>query len=296
MKKVLIFLLIGLCCVEIQAQAVKPSKSAPVRDDLQKLVETEQAFARTAAEKGTKAAFLSFLADDGIIFNPTEANGKLVWRAREETPALLAWSPAWADISSDGKLGYTTGGWELRPKGKADKPTAFGEYVTIWQKQSDGSFKAVLDIGIGHPSSSLSYAAWKSPFDAGTGSRSVRTGVDNSTLTSIFSNKSMANGYFNYLAADALVLRDGSPPFNGRQNAFFAMERLDKEFPPSSFLNFSGNMSKIFGNMMYVWGVYQLNDKDNTVRKWNFVQIWKYRAGKWEIVLDIFNPIPGQKK
>jgi ketosteroid isomerase-like protein len=295
MKKALVFLLIGICFVRISAQTVKTNRIAPLKADLQKLVETEQSFARTAAEKGTKTAFLTFLADDGIIFSPTEANGKLVWKAREDSPALLAWNPAWADVSSDGKLGYTTGGWEFRPKGKTDQAAGFGEYVTIWQKQEGGTFKAVLDIGIRHPQSSFPGAAWKSPTDAGTGLRAIKNGVTNSTLTDIFSNKSMANGYFNYLADDAVVLRDGNLPFYGKQSAFFALEKLDKEFPPSSFLNFSANTSPIFGNMMYVWGVYQLSDKDKSVKKWNFVQIWKNRGGKWQIVLDIFNPIPPKK-
>ena len=263
---------------------------------MQKLVATEQNFAKTAAEKGTRTAFLEFLADDGIIFNPNESNGKLVWKSRPDSPALLSWNPAWADVSSDGNLGYTTGGWEFRPKGKTDKPTAFGEYVTLWQKQSDSSYKAVLDIGIGHPASSFSNAAWKSPTDAGSGTQSVQKGVNNSVLTSIFSNKSMANGYFNYLADDCLVLRDGNLPFYGKQNAYFALERLDKEFPPSAFLTFNANVSKIYGNLMYVWGVYQLKEKDNSVKKWNFMQIWKYRGGKWQIVLDIFNPIPPPKQ
>jgi ketosteroid isomerase-like protein len=297
MKKALILFLTVFCFAEISAQTVSANKSVPNKNDLQKLVETEQAFAKTAAEKNTKTAFLEFLADDGIIFTPTESNGKLVWKARAESPALLAWNPAWADISSDGKLGYTTGGWEFRPQGKTDKPAGFGEYVTLWQKQTDGTFKAVLDIGITHPASSFSAGAvWKSPSDAGSGVKSVKNGVDSFTLTDIFSNKSIANGYFNYLADDCLVLRDGNPPFYGKQNAFLALEKLDKEFPSSAFLNFNGNMSKIFGNMMYVWGVYQLNDTDKTVKKWNFMQIWKHRNGKWQIVLDIFSPIPPPKK
>lgn len=296
MKKALILFLSVFCFVEISAQSISMNKNTPVKNDLQKLVETEKAFAKTAADKNTKAAFLEFLADDGIVFNPTEANGKLVWKARPESPSLLAWNPAWADLSSDGKLGYTTGGWELRPKGKTDKPSGFGEYVTIWQKQVDGSYKAVLDIGINHPSNSFSKSAWKSPTDAGSGVKAVKDGVNSSTLTDIFSNKSMANGYFNYLSDDCLVLREGNLPFYGKKNAFIALEKLDKEFPPSAFLNFRGNMSKIFGNMMYVWGVYQLNDTDKSIKKWNFVQIWKHRGGRWQIVLDIFNPIPQAKK
>lgn len=295
MKTALTLFFIALSFFIVSAQTVKLPRTAPVKTDLLKLVETEQKFARTAAEKGTKTAFLTFLSDDGIVFNPTEANGKTVWKARPESPALLAWNPAWADVSSDGKLGYTTGGWEYRPKGKTDKPTAFGEYVTLWEKQTDGAYKAVLDIGINHPTSSYKNAAWRSPSDAGTGLKGVANGISNSTLTDIFSNKSMANGYFNYLADDCIVLRDGHLPFYGRQTAFFALERMDKDFPPSNFLNFSGSVSKIYGNLMYVYGVYQLTDKDQSVKKWNFVQIWKHRAGKWQIVLDIFNPIPPAK-
>lgn len=295
MKKALIFGLAIFCCVRIYAQPSVTPKNNPVKSDLQKLVETELSFAAMASEKGTKTAFLTFLSDDGIIFNPTETNGKLFWKSRPDSPALLSWNPAWSDISSDGKLGFTTGGWEFRPKGKAGNPNGFGEYVTLWQKQSDGSFKAVLDIGISHPTSSFSNAQWRSPSDAETGAKSVKVGVTNSTLTDIFSNKSMANGYFNYLADDCVVLREGSLPFYGKQNAFLALERMDKEFPSSAFLNFSGEISKIYGNMMYVHGVYQLTLKDNSVKKWNFLQIWKSRGGKWLIVLDIFNPIPPPK-
>ena len=168
--------------------------------------------------------------------------------------------------------------------------------MTIWQKQTDGSFKAVLDIGISHPPGSLSNAVWKSPTDAGIGTNSVKDSISNSTLTDIFSNKSMANGYFNYLADDCILLRDGYLPFYGKQNAFLALEKLEKNYPPSNFLNFSGALSKVFGNMMYVHGVYQLTDKVKSVKKWNFVQIWKNRGGKWQIALDIFNPIPPEKK
>jgi hypothetical protein len=89
--------------------ALAQTKNSVQRPDtpLQKLVETEQAFARFAEEKGTKAAFLEYLADEGIVFQPTETNGKLFWKNRPDSPAWLNWSPVWADLSSDGNLGYT---------------------------------------------------------------------------------------------------------------------------------------------------------------------------------------------
>ncbi len=284
--------LFRLLPVLLFASAVTAQKTATVSiaPDLRSLIATEKAFASTAAEKGTKSAFLTYLADDGIIFNPTEVNGKLSWKNRPESPALLAWNPVWADVSSDGKLGYTTGGWEYRPKGKTDKPSAFGEYVTIWQRQADGEFRAVLDIGISHPTNNLSSGACNSPFDANLG-KSDGEGIDNAVFTDIFSNKSIANGYFNYLADDVVLLRDGKLPFKGKKAAFLGLESLEGAFPNSSFLKFNVNTSKVFGNMMYSWGVYSLTHKDKTVSRWNFVQVWKKRSGRWQIVLDIFNKI-----
>ena len=286
-----LFLLLILTNVLI-AQTVN---SIPVKKNLQKLVETEQSFAMTAKQKGTKAAFLEFLADDGIIFQPGETNGKLFWKNRPESPAWLNWSPAWADISSDGKLGYTTGGWSFHPKGTGDQATAYGEYLTIWKKQSDGNFKAVLDIGISHEKPASENQSWKSPADAESGTTKVKSGINNGVLTDIFSKEMLSQGYFNYFADDVVVLRDGHEPFSGKTNAFLGLEKADKNFPPKSYLDFKANLSQIFGNMMYSHGVYQLTHKDKSISSWNFLQVWKHRNGKWQIVADVFTEIQKDK-
>jgi ketosteroid isomerase-like protein len=274
------------------------------KSNLQKLVETEIAFAKAAEMKGTRAAFLEFLADDAVVFRPGARNGKEFWQAQPDSPALLAWSPAWADVSSDGNLGYTTGAWELRPKGKTDAPNAFGQYVTIWLKQADGNFKAVLDIGISHEKpasktvskgSSVKAAApsatWKSPVDAGTGETKIESRITLNTLTDIFSKRQMSDALFRYLANDAIVLREGRMPFVNKTPAFLELEKVDKDFPPDSYLNFDGNISQRYGNMMYSYGTYKLTHKDKSVSNWNFLQIWKFRENRWQIVLDIFTPL-----
>lgn len=270
-----------MCCVGIFAQP---------KGDLQKLVETEISFAKTSETKGTKAAFLEFLADDGIIFQPMETNGKALWQARPDSPALLSWRPNWADISSDGNLGYTTGGWEFRPKGKTDDPNAFGQYVTIWRKQPDGNFKAVLDIGVTHLKPAGTKYGWSSPRGAATENPQKAVTLDH--LTAIFSKKSLSDAYFKHFTDDVVVLRDGQMPFAGKTTAFLGLEKMDKEFPPRSILKFDGKLSEKFGNMMYAYGIYQLTHADKSVTKWNFVQIWKYNGGRWQIALDVFNKIP----
>ncbi len=289
MKVILPVFLLVIFAVSVFGQTKK--LKLKTNSNLQTLVETEKAFAKAAELKGTKAAFLEFLADDGIVFQPTETNGKLYWQNRPESSSWLEWSPAWADISSDGNIGYTTGGWSFHPKGKTDAAVAFGEYFTIWKKQPDGKFKAVLDLGVSHEKPLKPATNWTSPTDAGSGTLKSANKVSLDYLTDIFSKELLSQGYFNHFADDVVILREGFEPFYGKTNAFLALEKMNNDFPKKSFLNFNADMSPVFGNMMYSKGTYQLTHKDKTVSRWNFAQVWKNRNGKWQLVADVFTPV-----
>ena len=101
-------------------------------------------------------AFLTFMADDGIVFQPRATNAKQLWTARPESKATLIWEPSFASISSAGDLGYTTGPWEFRPPGDstgASPPPdqiTYGHFISVWRKQSDGVWKVAVDIGVVH--------------------------------------------------------------------------------------------------------------------------------------------------
>ena len=293
-KKLFVLTLILIGCAAVFGQP---------KTDLQRLVETEIAFAAAAEARGTKSAFLGFLADDGVVFRPEVRNGRDFWRSQPESAALLSWRPVWADISSDGRLGYTTGPWEYRPKGKNDQPAAFGQYVTIWKKQADGVFKAVLDIGISHENPTAAGAKteksplasaekWKSPADAGQGDKTVKEQVLLDRLGSIFSQRVMSKKLLGHLADDAVVLREGQTPYVGKAQVAANAEKIDRDFPPDGFLNFEGTATPSQGNLTYAYGVYKLTHKDKSVSRWNFLQIWKYRGGRWQVALDLFMPIP----
>src|SRR5438034_2267333 len=66
------------------------------------LVEMEHTFAKAAATKGTRDAFIEFLADDGIVFQPGPLNEKKFWTERERRKGLLSWEPEYADVSRAG--------------------------------------------------------------------------------------------------------------------------------------------------------------------------------------------------
>ena len=64
---------------------------------LQDMVKTEQAFSKMAEEKNARDAFMTFIADDGLLFRPGAVNGKK-WMDEHPVPPsdkkpLLAWQP-----------------------------------------------------------------------------------------------------------------------------------------------------------------------------------------------------------
>src|SRR3954449_2738641 len=143
------FAAIALACFALGIVSLVAAQKESIRmTNRRALVQMERDFARTAATKGTRDAFLEFLADDGVLFQPGPVNGKKFWTERQPRKGLLSWEPVFADISRAGDLGYTTGPWEFRANGPDDQPVAFGQYFTIWKKQADGGWKAVLDRGV----------------------------------------------------------------------------------------------------------------------------------------------------
>lgn len=263
-------------------------------DAVRKLVDTEKAFARAAAEQGTRSAFLEFLADDGLIFNPNPTNGKEYWRARPESIALLSWNPTFADISSNGVLGYTTGDYEYRPKGKTDNPTAFGQYMTIWRRQPDGNFKAVIDFGISHAKPQTVETNWKSPSYVVRETDGNKSAAANTTnlFYDTAAEKGLSSAYKMFAAEDVRLLRDGNFPILGKANALAELKK-DK-----SKITFDKRMTlQSTGDLAYALTSFKLTNGKQTTAKGNTLQIWKLRRdGKWQIVLDVANSIPIEQK
>ncbi len=75
-----------LICLTVLLTFVSPglAQKADESPPLGSLVNTERAFARTSEEKGTRDAFMAFIADDGILFRPTAVKGKQ-WKLKRLT-------------------------------------------------------------------------------------------------------------------------------------------------------------------------------------------------------------------
>ena len=288
----LILILIILLSVHI-ALAQKQSERTMNRHAL---IEMEHAFAKAAATKGTRDAFLEFLADDGIVFQPGPVNGKKFWTERQPAKGLLSWQPAFADVSRAGDLGYTTGPWEYRPNGPEDQPVAFGQYFTVWKKQPDGAWKAVLDRGV---STEKSYPARVVQFPLGDESSSGETNFDVARgkasllkLEDEFSALSVRKGtsaaFDAYLADDARVLRLNTAPAIDKDNA---MVLISERAGTLSCKAIAADMSAS-GDMGYDYGLFELKNHDVLLEHGSYVRVWKKHGRDWRVVMDVMSPDP----
>lgn len=115
------------------------------------LMQTDRDFSALSEKEGMFTAFLAFIADDGVILrdNAYPAKGKSTlgeyYTGKSDTAFVLTWEPLSGYISAGGDLGYTYGIYTSRLKATGE--VSKGTYVSIWKKQTDGSWKFVLDTG-----------------------------------------------------------------------------------------------------------------------------------------------------
>jgi ketosteroid isomerase-like protein len=278
-------------------------------DDLRAMVETERAFSRAAEEKGTREAFAEFITDNGILFRPTPVVGKK-WMQEHPLPpsttrSLLSWQPIFAAISRGGDLGYTTGPWEFKQDIKDARAAAFGNFMTVWRKQPDGSWKFALDLGISNPEPKVPATAWQVPdvSPKGTGTfKGVNQESERAALLMVereFSNASGARGaveaFRSYAATDVRLFRNGRFPFVGKLAATDALVPVTTEWTwTPSFAEVS-----LSGDLGYSYGTYELREKTGAralSERGNYARVWKKVNGYWKLVVDVADPLAPEAK
>jgi ketosteroid isomerase-like protein len=295
MKKSLTFSLILIALASLVRAQQTNTASA-----LSSLVEAERAFARTSVARGTRAAFLENLADDSVLFHPRPVNGKSWWTAQTPRPGVLTWQPIFADVSRASDLGYTTGPWEFRAKSLDDKPVAFGNYVTIWKRQTDGVWKVALDLGTSNKQPPTLAPELRLPRDYPT-DRNAKSEIDveearsqllkaESDFLKLLTAKKTVDTYLSYLADGARLFRMNEFPVVGKEGMRAALTAQ------AVMLTWQATKAEVSlsGDLGYTYGTYQLKATGDgqPTENGNYMRIWKKQNGKWRVVLDLLNPIP----
>ena len=280
------------------AMAVAGQTSHPTQD-LNAMVETERAFSRMSEEKGTRESFAEFIAEDGILFRPGPVAGKK-WMQEHPLPKsdkrpLLTWYPIFAGISRAGDMGFTTGPWQYKSDIKDAKPSAFGNFMTIWKRQSDGSWRFVLDLGISNPEPKFQA---RPTFPRYAPGRVTSSDVDATRAAVMNEEREFSKASADLGAAEAFLLkadvgvrvyREEKMPFVGRAAAAKAM------YPPSTVWSWTPAFAdgSRAGDLAYSYGTYELRDKKTSAitESGNYARVWKRVSGMWRVVIDVANPV-----
>lgn len=135
--------------------ACQPQTQAPADTSAADEAAIREADVEWSNVAGAKDAdqFVAFIGGDGAVFPP---NAKLL-ATKQEIRAWISelmanegfevsWEPTKVVASSGGDLGYSVGTYELTVNDDKGEPvTDIGKYVTVWEKQSDGSWKVAAD-------------------------------------------------------------------------------------------------------------------------------------------------------
>jgi ketosteroid isomerase-like protein len=258
-------------------------------DALSSLVQAEKDFARMSSKQGIRDSFLANLADDGVVFDPGPVNGKKLYTKRQPSEARLTWDPIFADVSLAGDMGYTTGPWEYRKKKTSDKPSAYGQFFSIWMKQAEGAWKVVLDGGIDNPAPITRQEpspivpnefASKTPVDLKTARKCLAKAEKE------FDDAAAKNAGAALIAASAeniRVFRNGRFPAAGRDAAQLM---IGYDHGKLTSKRLGGAMSRS-GDLAYSYGEYSNERQDGTERGY-YVTVWRMSiGGDWQVAVDV---------
>lgn len=253
--------------------------------NLQSLIDTELAFARMAQMENSRDAFLHYLSDETVMFMDGEIKiGKKAWQNRKPDSSLLIWTPVFADISSSGDFGYTTGPSEYYASRTKGEQAFYGSYVTMWRKDADQTWKMALDMGIypqPRPTSRILQTA-KAVADNKNARYQKNVSQDLMMHEKIFI-RDLASGRdpVTYFGNEPRLLRAGIQPVLKRSAI---SELLGKEAGKVTYHPVDVVTSPA-GDMAYVYGRVTINTSDKPVQGY-YLRIYRKESGAWKVVLD----------
>lgn len=141
--------------LDSSVDAAPPSGRAASRG-IASLIAADSAFSDLADRVGVGTAFAGTVAPQGIIFAGSEivAGPSAIrsYYASRDAAAGLAWHPIFAEIAGSSDLGFTVGQYIFTGRGPSGAAIqTFGKYLTVWQRQPDGTWKFTVDGGNPNP-------------------------------------------------------------------------------------------------------------------------------------------------
>lgn len=280
----------------LEAPAQSKTSAASAEDAFTSMADAERAFAQAAKQRGVRAAFLEFLDDDAIGFQPSLGRAKDAWRARpvpaDPLATTLSWQPRAGDVSASGDLGWLTGPYVLVPNGDVSH-TTYGCYFSIWIRRPGAPWRVVIDAGVStdepcaFPGEGVARLASDSAPTNGTAASHKRSLLEQDrSVDTRAASVGLADAFGPRLHPAARFDRDGTQPLLGPAS----ITEFLRSRPGTWTLVQRGGDVASSGDLGYSYGEYDQKENIRTTEAGYYVRVWRRSGAEWRITLDTLVP------
>jgi ketosteroid isomerase-like protein len=267
---------------------------APMPADQAAMVAAERAFVQLAAERGFRDSFYRYFAPDGIAFGPHPFRTRVALERQPSSPGPMGaiWAPVWGDVSQAGDLGWNTGPLLFEARPAQNRPERHGMFFSVWEKQADGSWLVVLDLGSDTPGPVVPLdtpyrTSWRAGDRKGAGGDQAALLLATERALLADMGQGIGAAYLKYLADDARVHRPGLMPVVGRE-ALAGWAAGESQALTGEPLLVRAARS---GDLGYAYGSYETGGDQPAAGY--YARVWKRDPeGTWRIVMDTVGPLP----
>ena len=293
---------IWIALIALLTSSISGQSTTSPSDALITLAAEERAFAAFTVKEGFRDGFLKYFAEDGIGFgpHPERTREKLMQLPPQTGPrkVIFNWAPMFGDISDAGDLGYTTGPVLYTDAGDNPRPPRHGIYFSVWQKQADGTWKVVVDMGVDTPNAvapiDTRFVAAK-PVGPRVPNRRGKTPGDDFkkldwNLWRSIAETSPTSAYKTYLDDQFRIHRKGMMPLTPGDSLAPVLD------PMTKFEIVDGKIATS-GDLAFTYGKYTADYGRGRIENGYYVHVWRRDArSAWRLVADIQNPLPSPAK
>ena len=128
-----------------------------MKTEQNRLLDTDRQFAAMSLAEGAGEAFNYYLAEDAMGLSngqhPVLGRANLYAEMKEgQENYTLAWEPQRAEVAASRDMGWTWGTYTFSFMDDAGvEQKRYGKYLNIWQRQPDGEWRVVVDMGNSSP-------------------------------------------------------------------------------------------------------------------------------------------------
>lgn len=244
------------------------------------LAAAESAFAAQSVREGFRAAFLAWLAPGATLFRNGPVDGPATIRREPDPPIVLDWRPVFVETAASGEIGLSTGPWKIQRRADPAAAPRYGQFLSVWRRDSFGSWRVHVDLGISHPGPAL----WDAPLEAGHTPRATRGPETVERAEAEFARLARTQGtqsaYAAWASSRIRLYREGIAPLLGREAA------LSHAGEPAGSLEWvrARSESSEAGDFGFASGHYA---RPGEAKAGHFVRIWRREEDGWRIAADV---------